>query len=138
MLHHNNSDGALAKTVFGADGWGISTKAKERAIAWEMVKKLASATSEQQAAALGVAIPARRTVAESPEFLAQPQHASLFYQTLSYAAPVQAPANYSVIEQILFKHLGQVLADEVKPEEALQDANEELSAALKQPAAVTH
>jgi hypothetical protein len=70
--------------------------------------------------------------------LAQPQHASLFYQTLSYAAPVQAPANYSVIEQILFKHLGQVLADEVKPEEALQAANEELSAALKQPAAVTH
>jgi multiple sugar transport system substrate-binding protein len=127
-----------ARTVFGADGWGISTKAKERAIAWKMVKELASTTSEQEAAELGVAIPARRTVAESPEFLAQPQHAALFYQTLSYAAPGQAPANYSVIEQILFRHLGQVLTDEVKPEDALKAADEELSAALKQPAAVSH
>jgi multiple sugar transport system substrate-binding protein len=123
------------KTVFGADGWGISTKTKQKAIAWEMVKELTSAESQQQAAGLGVAIPARRSVAESKEFLAQPEHAALFYESLRYAAPVQAPANYSEVERILMQHLGQVMADEVKPEEALKAANEELSDAMQQQAA---
>ena len=123
------------KTVFGADGWGISPRTKQKAIAWEMLKELAAAESEKQAAGLGVAIPARRTVAESPEFLAQPEHAALFYQSLSYAAPVQAPANYSEVERILMQHLGQVMANEVTPEAALKAAHEELSAAMKQQAA---
>ncbi len=123
------------KTVFGADGWAISSKTKQKAIAWEMVKELAGAESEHQAAGLGVAIPARRTVGESPEFLAQPEHAALFYQSLTYAAPVQAPVNYAEVERILMQHLGQVMADEVKPEDALKAAHEELSAAMKQQAA---
>jgi hypothetical protein len=36
---------------------------------------------------------------------------------------------------ILMRHLGQVTADEVKPEEALKTAYEELSAAMTQQAA---
>jgi multiple sugar transport system substrate-binding protein len=123
------------KTVFGADGWGISTKTKQKAIAWEMVKELTSAESQQQAAGLGVAIPARRSVAASKAFLAQPEHAPLFYESLRYAAPVQAPANYAEVERILMQHLSQVMAGEVKPEEALKAANEELSAAMEQQAA---
>jgi multiple sugar transport system substrate-binding protein len=71
-------------------------------------------------------------VAESPEFLAQPEHASLFYKSLNYAAPVQAPANYAEVERILMRHLGQVMADEVKPEDALKAADQELIAAMKQ------
>lgn len=127
----------VRKTVFGADGWGISPRAKQKAIAWEMLKELAAAESEKQAAGLGVAIPARRTVAESPEFLAQPAHAALFYQSLTYAAPVQAPANYSEVERILMQHLGQVMANEVTPEAALKAAQEELAAAMKQQASET-
>jgi multiple sugar transport system substrate-binding protein len=127
----------VKKTVFGGAGWGISTRTKQKAIAWEMVKELASAESERQAAGLGVAIPALRTVAESPEFLAQPEHASLFYQSLTYAEPVQAPPNYGEVERILMRHLGQIMADEVKPEEGLKAAHEELSAAMKQQAAGT-
>jgi multiple sugar transport system substrate-binding protein len=125
----------IQKTVFGADGWGIATKTKQKAIAWELVKELAAVESQQQAAGLGVAIPARRSVAASKEFLAQPPHAALFYESLRYAAPVQAPANYAEVERILMQHLSQVMADEVKPEEALKAANEELSAAMQQQAA---
>jgi multiple sugar transport system substrate-binding protein len=119
------------KTVFGAAGWGISSRTKQKPLAWELIKELASAESERQAAGLGVAIPARRAVAESAEFLAQPEHASLFYQSLSYAAPVQAPVNYAEVERILMRHLGQVIANEVKPEDALKAADEELTAAMK-------
>jgi hypothetical protein len=39
------------------------------------------------------------------------------------------------VERILMQHLGRVMANEVKPEEALKAAHEELSAAMKQQAA---
>jgi multiple sugar transport system substrate-binding protein len=122
----------VQRTVFGAAGYGISSRTKQKALAWELIKELASIESEHQAAGLGVAIPARRAVAESPEFLAQPEHAALFYQSLGYAAPVQAPANYGEVERILMRHLGQVMADEVKPEDALKAADQELTSAMKQ------
>ena len=125
----------VRKTVFGADGLGISARTNQKASAREMLKELAGPESEKQAAGLGVAIPARRTIAGSPEFLAQPEHASLFYQSLTYAAPVQAPVNYSDVERLLMQHLGQVMANEVTPEVALKAAHEELSAAMKQQAA---
>ncbi len=122
------------KTVFAADGWGISTKAKQRGIAWEMIKELASAQSQQEAVGLNVAIPARRTAAESREFLAQPQHAALFYQSLLYAAPLQAPANYSEIEQIFMQSLGQIMVNQANPEDALKAADQELTAAMQRQA----
>ena len=96
-----------------------------------MIKELAATESERQAAGLGVAIPARRSVAESADFLAHPEHAGLFYKSLSYAAPVQAPVNYADVERILMRHLGQVIANEVTPEDGLKAADQELSEAMK-------
>jgi multiple sugar transport system substrate-binding protein len=119
------------KTVFGAAGWGISSRTKQKALASEMIKELAATESERHAAGLGVAIPARSSVAESADFLAQPEHAGLFYKSLSYAAPVQAPVNYADVERILMRHLGQVMANEVTPEEGLKAADQELTEAMK-------
>ena len=124
----------IQSTSFGAAGWGISPRTKQKALAWEMIKDLASVETETQAATLGVAIPARRTVAESAAFLAQPEHASLFYGSLKYAKPVQAPTNYAEVERILMRHLSQIMADEVKPQDGLKAADEELTAAMKQEA----
>ena len=123
---------ATQKTVFGAAGWGISSRTKQKALAWELIQELVSEESERQAAGLGVAIPARRTLAESPEFLAHPKHADLFYKSLTHAAPVQAPPNYAEVERILMRHLGQIMADEVTPEDGLKAADQELAEAMKQ------
>jgi multiple sugar transport system substrate-binding protein len=118
-------------TVFGVDGWGISPKTKNTDLAWELLKELASAESQRQAAGSGVAIPARRSVAETEEFLKQPASAKLFYESLSYAQPVQAPANYSDVERIFMRHLGTVMANEATPEDALKKAQAELSEAME-------
>jgi multiple sugar transport system substrate-binding protein len=123
---------AKQKTVFGAAGWGISSRTKQKALAWELIRELVSEESERQAAGLGVAIPARGTVAGSPEFLAHPKHADLFYKSLTYAAPVQASANYAEVERILMRHLGQVMANEVTPEDGLKAADQELAEAMMQ------
>jgi multiple sugar transport system substrate-binding protein len=118
-------------TVFGVDGWGISPKTKNPELAWELLKELVSAESQRQAAGSGVAIPARRSVAETEEFLKQPASAKLFYESLSYAQPVQAPPNYSDVERIFMRHLGTVMANEATPEDALKEAQAELSEAME-------
>jgi multiple sugar transport system substrate-binding protein len=122
---------AAKATVFGVDGWGISPKTKNVDLAWELLKELASAESQRQAAGSGVAIPARRSVAETEEFLKQPASAKLFYESLSYAQPVQAPSNYSDVERIFMRHLGTVMANEATPEDALKKAQAELSEAME-------
>jgi multiple sugar transport system substrate-binding protein len=122
---------AAKATVFGVDGWGISPKTKNADLAWELLKELASAESQRQAAGSGVAIPARRSVAETEEFLKQPASAKLFYESLSYAQPVQAPPNYSDVERIFMRHLGTVMANEATPEDALKKAQAELSEAMQ-------
>src|SRR5258708_39873163 len=96
-----------------------------------MIKKIAGTESERQAAGVGVAIPAGSSVAESADFLAQPEHAGLFYESLSYAAPVQAPVNYADVERLLMRHLGQVMANAVTPEDGAKAADEELTEAMK-------
>ncbi|PWT86341.1 MAG: hypothetical protein C5B58_01575 [Acidobacteria bacterium] len=123
---------AMQKTVFGAAGWGISSRTKQEPLAWELIKDLVSEESEQQAAGLGVAIPARGSVAQSHDFLAQPEHADLFYKSLSYAEPVQAPDNYAEVERILMRHLGQIMAGETTPDEGLKAADQELTEAMQQ------
>lgn len=122
---------ASGSTVFGLDGWGISTKTKNPELAWELIKEFAGADSQHQAAGEGVAIPARRSVADTKEFLAHPAHAKLFYESLRYAQPVQAPKNYSDVERIVMRHLGSVMANEVTPENAMKAAHDELSAAME-------
>lgn len=123
-------NGAKA-TVFGADGYGIYRSTENAQLAWELIKELTSEETMNQTVSAGVAIPARRSVAESEAFLAQPEHAKLFYQSLEYAKPVTAPANFNEMESIFMRHMDQVMANEVSAEEAMRAAHEELSAELK-------
>ena len=98
----------LQKTVLRCGWVGTSTKTKNRRqlLLGDGQRTYVRRKARRAAAGLGVAIPARRSVAKSKEFLAQPEHAALFYESLRYAAPVQAPANYSEVERILMQRLG--------------------------------
>lgn len=117
-------------TVFGADGYGIFADTENPDLAWELIKELTSVETMMQTVDAGVAIPARRSVAEVEEFLAQPEHAELFYQSLDYARPVTAPANFNELESIFMRHMDRLMADETTAEEAMSAAHEEFSATL--------
>lgn len=114
-------------TVFGADGYGIYQDTENAQVAWELIKELTSQETMMQTVAAGVAIPARRSVAETEEFLAQPEHAELFYESLEYAQPVTAPANFNEMESIFMRYMDQVMTGELTAQEAMQAAHEELS-----------
>jgi multiple sugar transport system substrate-binding protein len=81
--------------------------------------------------AIGSANPARRSIAETKAFLSTPAHANLFYGSLAYARPVQAPIKYPDVDTIVMRHLGEVMSGSKTPQDAMQAANSELAAAFK-------
>jgi len=121
---------SAATSVHGVGGWGISKDSKNKALAWELIKELTSKETIQATAEAGVAIPARRSVAESPAFLKTPANSTIFYGSLKDSKPVEAPANFNELETIFMRYMGDIMSDSSSPEEGIQAAHKELSAAM--------
>lgn len=124
-----------ATSVFGVGGWGISSETPHSDLAWELIKELTSKETIQATADVGVAIPARRSVAESEAFLALPPNAKIFYESLNDTKPVASPANFNELETIFMRHMGEIMSGAVEPEAGMNAAHEELSAAMAKLAA---
>jgi multiple sugar transport system substrate-binding protein len=120
----------VQKTVFGVGGWGISPQTPHAELSWELIRELTSKQTIQATADVGVAIPARRSVAESDAFLEKPGNAKIFYASLDNTRPVASPANFNELETIFMRHMGEVMSDAVTPEAGMAAAHEELSAAM--------
>ena len=116
--------------VFGVGGWGVAKDSKNAALAWELIKELTSKTTIQASADAGVAIPARRSVAESASFLKFPANSKIYYDTLKDTKPVPSPANFNEVESIFMRHMGEIMSGATKPEAGMKAAHEELSAAM--------
>ena len=118
-------------TVFGVAGFAIYPESDNPELAWEYIKQIAATDTANEFVAIGAANPARRSVASGAEFLASPPHASLFYESLEYAQPVQAPPQFTDLETIFMRHMGDVMSGAAEPDEAMEAAQEELATALQ-------
>lgn len=119
-----------ATSVHGVGGWGIYSKTTNRDMAWELIKELTSKDTIQATAEAGVAIPARRSTASSPEFLKFPPNSKIYYESLKDSRPVPSPANFNEFETIFMRHVGEIFSATVTPEQGLAAAHEELGAAM--------
>lgn len=117
-------------SVFGVGGWGISKDTPHQDLVWGLIKELTSKTTIQATADIGVAIPARRSVAESEAFLKLPPNAKIFYESLNDTKPVASPANFNELETIFMRHMGEVMSGATAPDAGMNAAHEELSAAM--------
>jgi len=120
-----------ATTVFGVGGWGISSRSDNQELAWELIKDLASKETMEATAAVGVAIPARRSVAESEEFLIRPPNAEIFYGSLKDARPVPSPANFAEMEEIFMRAYSNIMTGQQSIEDALAQADTELKTSFE-------
>ena len=121
---------AKATTVIGIGGFGIFKGSQNKEVAWEVIKELVGRETLQASADAGVAIPARRSVAESKSFLAFPPNSEIFYGCLKDAKPVASPANFNELETIFMRHMDEIMTNAVTPEAGLKAAHDELSAAM--------
>jgi multiple sugar transport system substrate-binding protein len=120
----------VGTTVFGSGGWGISKHCKNPELAWELIKDLTSLQTDEAIAAVGAAIPARRSATQTPAFKQWPAHADLFYDSLTDAKPVPSPSNFAEVESIFMRHIEEIMSNAVTPEQGLEKAHTELSAAM--------
>ena len=117
-------------SVHGVGGWGISSESANKELAWELIKELTSTETIQATADAGVAIPARRSVAESESFLEFPPNSEIYYGSLDDSKPVASPANFNELETIIMRHYDEIMSGSATPEEGMLAAHEELAAAL--------
>ncbi len=118
-------------TVYGVAGFGIHPESENPDLAWEYVKELAG--SETQAAWVknGAATPASMSAAQSPEFLASPESAELYYAAIEYARPVQAPSVFNVLEPAVMRAMDEIMSGK-DPATALASADKEVTAAFEE------
>src|SRR5262249_3438216 len=119
-----------ATSVHGVGGWGICKDSKNKELAWELIKELTSKDTIQATAEAGVAIPARRSVAEGEVFLKFPSNSKFYYGSLKDTKPVPSPANFNDFETIFMRHFGEIMSGAKSPEDGMKEGHEELSAAM--------
>ena len=117
-------------TVFGSGGWGITKTCKNPDVAWELIKDLTSRENDRALAAVGAAIPARRSATDIPEFKAFPKNSDVFYGSLADIKPIPSPGNFAQVEEIFMRNLGAIMAKQVTPEQGLEAAHKELATAM--------
>ncbi|GAA2173778.1 sugar ABC transporter substrate-binding protein [Arthrobacter parietis] len=116
-------------TVFGGGGFAVSEQSDNKDLAWEYIKMLTDIKTQQEWAAAGAAIPANKDAAQSESFLAYPEHAELYYDSITYAEPVAAPRVYNTLEPAFMRAMDEILAGG-DPQKELSEANDEVQEAL--------
>jgi len=120
-------------TEYGVGGFVILKSTKYPQEAWKWAKFLTSKRALEVLTRVGQAIPSRRSVAASPAmFELPPKNARIFYESIEgpNAKPVPSPAAYNRIEATWRRYLGRVLANEMAPAAALEEADKEFTAIL--------
>ena len=117
-------------TVFGSGGWAVSKTTEDVPLALELIKDLAAFETDMEAVAVGTSLPARRSATENELFNSFPENAHRFFGSLEDIKPVPSPANFAEVESIFMRHMSQIMANSLTPEQGLEMAHVELSAAM--------
>lgn len=122
--------GTTKSTVFGAGAFAVSKASKNQELSWEFIKMLTDQQTQKQWADAGAAVPSTKTAASSPEFLAAPEHAEEFYNSLSYAKPVAAPGAYNVLDPAFMRAMDEIMSGQ-DINSSLEKAQKDVEEALK-------
>lgn len=119
-----------ATTVFGSGGWAVTRTAENIPLAIELIKDLASLETDADMVAYRTSMPARPETVQTEEFLSFPAHANYFWESLDDIKPVPSPPNFAAMQEIVHRHLSDIMANNVEVEAGLEAAHTELSAEM--------
>ena len=98
-----HAEGVAPAGQIATVAWAMSSACTQKAAAFDLLKYLCGPEGQRSNAELGLAIPALKTVAESPEFLAtdkQPHNSRLFLEQIPYS-PIYTEPKQKEINQVL-------------------------------------
>lgn len=112
----------------GWNGYPIMKSSKHKDDAWTFVKFLVSEEGVKYFANIGgTIVPARKSVAESDDFLGNsPDGTKYLYEALSYGTPIPAPDKGAQIQQVIEDTWKQILVGNVAAEKGLRKAQQKL------------
>jgi len=122
-------------TVIGFGGYGVARTSKNPELAKELIGELTSFETQKEEGEAGGGVPGRKSAAETPDFLAYPPSAALYYQTLPHTLPVPSPANFQEVEKIFIRNYVAMMSGEVSIAEGVKRADQELNESFKRLAA---
>ncbi|HRY09707.1 MAG TPA: sugar ABC transporter substrate-binding protein [Candidatus Nanopelagicales bacterium] len=117
--------------VFGAAGFAMYSGSKNKDLAWELLKELASQETQKMWAAGGSSNPTTTTAQKSEAFTKGKPHAELFYNQIDHAKPVAAPSFFAALDTAFQKAMTSVYAGQ-DVQKALKQANDEVKATAAQ------
>jgi multiple sugar transport system substrate-binding protein len=120
----------VSTTVFGIGGLSITEASENPDLAWEFIKEMTGPEYQQELAGSLRSIPSSRSVATTPEYLAFPDNAQIFYGSAATALPVPAPPNFAQVEEIFMRQVGSYLTDNQDLETTIAELNRELDRAM--------
>jgi multiple sugar transport system substrate-binding protein len=118
-------------TVIGFGGYAINKATAHPDLAKALVLELTSEETQKEEGAGGGGVPGRKSAAETPEFLAFPPSAALYYETLPHTKAVPSPANFQEVEKIFIRYYTAMMSNEVSIADGCQQAHEELTASFE-------
>ena len=113
-------------TVVGFGALGVAKGSKNPAVE-ALLAELSGPELELDVAKAGGAVPGSKAAASTPDFLAFPPSANLFYQTLPHTKAVPSPANFQEVEKIFIRYYTAMMADEVSIADGCKQADAELN-----------
>jgi multiple sugar transport system substrate-binding protein len=113
-------------TVVGFGALGVAKGSKTPAVE-ALLAELSGPEFELGVAQSGGSVPGSKAAAETPEYLAFPPSAKLFYQTLPHTKAVPSPANFQEVEKIFIRYYTAMMADEVSIADGCKQADAELN-----------
>jgi multiple sugar transport system substrate-binding protein len=122
-------------TVIGFGGYAVSRTSKHPELAKELIGELTSFETQKEEGEAGGGVPGRKSAAETPDFLADPPSAALYYQTLPHTLPVPSPANFQEVEKIFIRNYVAMMAGEISIADGVKRADQELNESFKRLAA---
>jgi ABC-type glycerol-3-phosphate transport system substrate-binding protein len=89
-----------------SDGVGLPSNTKDAGQAWVFVTYICSLEGQKEFARLGRAVPSRRSVANSPEYLRPdtPQHEEDIVKALAYSRPQPITPNFRLAERAMARY----------------------------------
>ena len=120
-------------TVFGIGGLGVMKASAHPELALEFAQIFAGEDFQKDVSTNRFSIPSSRTWATTPEYLAYPDNATLFYDTAEKGQiiPIASPPNFAQVEDIFMRHLGSYLNGNADLESTVKDMDSELSRAME-------
>ncbi|WP_274362015.1 ABC transporter substrate-binding protein [Paenibacillus thermotolerans] len=117
------------QTIYGVDGFPILKASKHPNEAWKLIKYL-NGVGPQKTLASTWSIPSRKAVADEVIPKVPPANGGIYYESANTARPVQAPPTFNKLDSIFNRYVSAIWANEMKVEQALNDATKEMQAAL--------